>query len=100
MLSALIDSFKYYFIANGIDIQIMGKTFSLQKLILLSTFFLCFSVAVLLSAYVHRKDICSQPTGIILLVKCSDAVSSHRKLKKLKLIIMRKTNTKLPAACC
>lgn len=61
---------------------------------------LCSSVAVLLSTSVHCKDISSQSIGILLLAKCPDAVSSHRKLKKLKLIIMRKTNKKLPAACC
>lgn len=99
MLAAVIVSFKYYFIANSIDTHYLNKTFTLQKLIFLSHLFpVC--VAVLLSAYVHRKDICSRTTGTMLLVQCSDAVSSHRKLKKLKLIIMRKTNRKLPAACC
>lgn len=68
-------------------------------MILLSHLFPVF-VAALLSVYDHCKDICSQTTGIVLLIKCSDAVSSHRKLKKLKLIIMRKRNLKLPAACC
>lgn len=95
----MIDSFKYYFIVNSIDTHYLNKTVY-KSWVFCLTIFLRLSVAVLLSTYVHRKDICSQPSGIMLLVKCSDAVSSHRKLKKLQLIIMRKTNMKLPAACC
>jgi len=96
-LAAVIVSFKYYFTVLISIIWIRPSVY--KSWFIWLTFFRCLSVAVLLSVYVHRKDICSQPTGIMLLAKSSDAVSSHRKLKKLNLIIMRKTNPKLPAAC-
>lgn len=100
LLAAVIGIFKYDFIANSIDIHYLNKTFSLEKLIVLPHRFAVFVCCCFAKRICPSQGHLFQPTGNMLLVKRSYAVSSHRKFKKLQLIIMRKTKTKLPAACC